>query len=84
MMRNMLLAMDPPRHIEHRRNISPSFRARVIAELAPLFEEDSRLAEREPTVALCLAHSYLATRAPERSIRRAPPTRAPISPKTIS
>ncbi|MDH3707277.1 MAG: cytochrome P450 [Acidimicrobiia bacterium] len=35
MMRNMLLAMDPPRHIEHRRNISPSFRARVIAGLEP-------------------------------------------------
>ncbi|MGI9601728.1 MAG: cytochrome P450 [Acidimicrobiales bacterium] len=35
MMRNMLLAMDPPLHLEHRRNISPSFRARVIADLEP-------------------------------------------------
>ncbi|MDH4171450.1 MAG: cytochrome P450, partial [Acidimicrobiia bacterium] len=35
MMRNMLLAMDPPLHIEHRRNISPRFRARVIAGLEP-------------------------------------------------
>jgi cytochrome P450 len=33
MMRNMLLAMDPPRHVDYRKNISPSFKARVIARL---------------------------------------------------
>lgn len=32
-MRDMLLAMDPPRHIDHRRNTAPHFKARVIAEL---------------------------------------------------
>lgn len=32
-MRNMLLAMDPPRHIEWRRNIAPNFKMRVIAML---------------------------------------------------
>ncbi len=32
-MRNMLLAMDPPRHIDHRRNVSPKFRVRVIAAM---------------------------------------------------
>jgi len=31
MMRNMLLAMDPPRHVDYRRPIAPSFKARVIA-----------------------------------------------------
>jgi cytochrome P450 len=33
MMRNMLLAMDPPRHVDYRRPIEPRFRARVIAEM---------------------------------------------------
>jgi cytochrome P450 len=33
MMRNMLLAMDPPRHTAYRRPVSPSFRQRVIAGL---------------------------------------------------
>ena len=32
-MRNMLLAMDPPRHTAWRRNIAPHFKARVIGEL---------------------------------------------------
>ncbi|NNE73942.1 MAG: cytochrome P450 [Acidimicrobiales bacterium] len=32
-MRQMLLAMDPPRHVAHRRNVSPQFRVRVIAGL---------------------------------------------------
>jgi cytochrome P450 len=31
MMRMMLLAMDPPRHVEYRRPIAPRFKARVIA-----------------------------------------------------
>jgi len=33
MMRNMLLAMDPPRHVDFRRPIEPRFRARVIAQM---------------------------------------------------
>jgi cytochrome P450 len=32
-MRNMLLAMDPPRHVDYRRPLSPSFKAKVIAGL---------------------------------------------------
>ena len=35
MMRNMLLAMDPPRHGDFRRPIAPRFKARVIAEMEP-------------------------------------------------
>jgi cytochrome P450 len=31
MMRNMLLAMDPPRHVDYRRPIAPRFKARLIA-----------------------------------------------------
>jgi cytochrome P450 len=33
MMRNMLLAMDPPRHVEYRRPLAPSFKAKVIGGL---------------------------------------------------
>ncbi len=33
MMRNMLLAMDPPRHVDWRKEISPHFRARVINQM---------------------------------------------------
>jgi cytochrome P450 len=33
MMRNMLLAMDPPRHVDYRRPLAPSFKARVIAQM---------------------------------------------------
>ena len=32
-MRNMLLAMDPPRHVTYRRPLLPSFKAQVIAGL---------------------------------------------------
>ena len=32
-MRNMLLAMDPPRHTAYRKPVSPQFKARVIAGL---------------------------------------------------
>jgi cytochrome P450 len=32
-MRNMLLAMDPPRHVDYRKNMAPSFKARVISRL---------------------------------------------------
>ena len=34
-MRDMLLAMDPPRHTAYRKPVSPRFRARVIAEMGP-------------------------------------------------
>jgi cytochrome P450 len=33
MMRMMLLAMDPPRHVEYRRPVAPRFKARVIAAM---------------------------------------------------
>jgi cytochrome P450 len=33
MMRMMLLAMDPPRHVDYRRPLAPSFKARVMATL---------------------------------------------------
>lgn len=33
MMRNMLLAMDPPRHVEYRRPLAETFKVKVIAEL---------------------------------------------------
>jgi cytochrome P450 len=32
-MRNMLLAMDPPRHVDYRRPLLPSFKAQIIAGL---------------------------------------------------
>jgi cytochrome P450 len=35
MMRNMLLAMDPPRHNHYRKPVAPSFKARIIAGLEP-------------------------------------------------
>lgn len=35
MMQDMLLAMDPPRHVGYRRNVSPQFTARVIGKLEP-------------------------------------------------
>ncbi len=34
-MRDMLLAMDPPRHTAYRRPVSPEFKAKVIASLEP-------------------------------------------------
>jgi cytochrome P450 len=42
MMRNMLLAMDPPRHGDYRRPIAPRFKARVIANLEPQIREICR------------------------------------------
>ncbi len=33
MMRNMLLSMDPPRHLDYRRPLVPSFKAKIIAGL---------------------------------------------------
>jgi cytochrome P450 len=35
MMRHMLLAMDPPGHVEYRRPLADSFKARVISSLEP-------------------------------------------------
>jgi cytochrome P450 len=43
MMRNMLLAMDPPRHVAYRRPLADSFKARVIGRL----EEQVRAICRE-------------------------------------
>jgi cytochrome P450 len=42
MMRNMLLAMDPPRHGDYRRPIAPRFKARVIANLESQIREICR------------------------------------------
>jgi cytochrome P450 len=42
MMRNMLLAMDPPRHGDYRRPIAPRFKARVIAKMEPQIREICR------------------------------------------
>jgi cytochrome P450 len=39
MMRNMLLAMDPPRHGDYRRPIADRFKARVIANMEPQIRE---------------------------------------------
>ena len=33
-MRMMLLAMDPPRHVDYRRPLAPSFKARVMSDAA--------------------------------------------------
>jgi cytochrome P450 len=33
MMRDMLLAMDPPRHLHYRREVAPNFKARVIGRM---------------------------------------------------
>ncbi len=38
-MRGMLLAMDQPRHGAHRKPLSPSFKARIIAEMEPRIRE---------------------------------------------
>jgi cytochrome P450 len=35
MLREMLLSMDPPRHVEYRRNLTPQFKASVMASLEP-------------------------------------------------
>ena len=42
MMRNMLLAMDPPRHVDYRRPIAPRFKARVIAGMEGQIREICR------------------------------------------
>jgi cytochrome P450 len=42
MMRNMLLAMDPPRHVDYRRPIAPRFKARVIAAMEGQIREICR------------------------------------------
>ena len=39
MMQDMLLAMDPPRHLGYRRNASPHFAPRVMARLEPRIRE---------------------------------------------
>jgi cytochrome P450 len=42
MMRNMLLAMDPPRHVAYRRPLADNFKGRVIANLEPRIREICR------------------------------------------
>jgi cytochrome P450 len=42
MMRNMLLAMDPPRHGDYRRPVAPRFKARVIANMEAQIREICR------------------------------------------
>ena len=41
-MRNMLLAMDPPRHVDYRRPVVPRFKARVIAAMEEQIREICR------------------------------------------
>ena len=41
-MRNMLLAMDPPRHLDYRRPLLPTFKARVIAQMEDRIREICR------------------------------------------
>jgi cytochrome P450 len=43
MMRNMLLAMDPPRHTAYRKPLEPHFRSAVIARLEPRIREICRV-----------------------------------------
>jgi cytochrome P450 len=42
MMRMMLLAMDPPGHVDYRKNVAPSFKARVIERLEQRIREICR------------------------------------------
>jgi cytochrome P450 len=42
MMRHMLLAMDPPRHVDYRRPLAPTFKARVIARMEDTVREICR------------------------------------------
>lgn len=42
MMRQMLLAMDPPKHVQYRRPLSEPFKGRIIAALEPRIREISR------------------------------------------
>ncbi|MGZ6908512.1 MAG: hypothetical protein ACXVJ7_12665 [Acidimicrobiia bacterium] len=42
MMQDMLLAMDPPRHLTYRRNVSPEFTPRTMARLEPRIREICR------------------------------------------
>jgi cytochrome P450 len=42
MMRMMLLAMDPPRHVDYRRPVAPRFKARVIAGMEEQIREICR------------------------------------------
>src|SRR3954447_26741056 len=42
MMRDMVLAMDPPRHISFRKNLAPHFKASVMAQLQPRIRDICR------------------------------------------
>jgi len=62
MMRDMVLAMDPPRHTAWRRNLAPHFKAKVMAGLEPRIREIVRgiLAEAAEVGELDFAHDVCA------------------------
>ena len=67
--RNMLLAMDPPRHSAHRAPLSTHFRPRMIGELAPRVRQVCRviMAEARDRVEVEFAHD-VASQLPARVI----------------
>src|SRR3954465_13360684 len=42
MMQDMILSMDPPRHVEYRRNVAPHFKARVMAGIEDQIRDQCR------------------------------------------
>ena len=42
MMQDMILSMDPPRHVEYRRNVAPHFKARVMAGIEGQIRDQCR------------------------------------------
>jgi len=62
MMRDMVLAMDPPRHIDYRRNLAPHFKARVIGSLEPRIRAicTSILDDVEPGTTIDFVHDVCA------------------------
>ena len=62
MMRDMLLAMDPPRHLEYRRNVSPHFAPKVIDALEPRVREICRsiMADARERVEVDFVHDVCA------------------------
>ena len=62
MMQDMLLAMDPPRHLSYRRNVSPEFTPQVMARLEPRIREICRddPRRRPPTGTVDFVHDVCA------------------------
>jgi cytochrome P450 len=62
MMRDMVLAMDPPRHVDYRRNLAPHFKARVMRELEPRIRAICRsiLDDVEPGAEIDFVHEVCA------------------------